>query len=99
MMILKRTIQFSRVVVLDERNAYLIYAIGCRATQTALEIELDQLDLPAVLSPSKDGTSGGAGLRVHVRLIQQSDKSIGEIPFNKMVDYRVLEEVRQKVAH
>jgi hypothetical protein len=34
-----------------------------------------------------------------VRLIQQSDKSIGEIPFNKMVDYRVLEEVRQKVAH
>jgi hypothetical protein len=57
------------------------------------------LDLPAVLSPSKDGTSADAGLRVHVQLIQQSDKSIGEIPLNRMVDYRVLEEMRREVAH
>jgi NitT/TauT family transport system substrate-binding protein len=46
---------------------------------------------------SRDGTSGDAGLRVHIRLIQQSEKNIGEIPISKIVDYRLLEEVRREI--
>ena len=50
-------------------------------------------------SLSKDGTSGEAGLRIHARLIQNSEKGLGEIPFNKMVDFRILEEIRGEVIH
>jgi NitT/TauT family transport system substrate-binding protein len=50
-------------------------------------------------SLSKDGTSSEAGLRVHARLIQNSEKGLGEIPFNKMVDFRILEEIRREVTH
>jgi hypothetical protein len=35
-------------------------------------------------------------LKVRIRLIQQSEKGIGDIPFNKIVDYRLLEEVRRE---
>lgn len=45
---------------------------------------------------SKDGGSSEAGLRVHMQLIQNSDKSIGDIALNKIVDFRVLEEVRRE---
>lgn len=47
-------------------------------------------------SLSKDGTSSEAGLRVHARLIQDSEKGLGEIPFSKMVDFSILEEIRRK---
>jgi NitT/TauT family transport system substrate-binding protein len=49
-------------------------------------------------SLSKDGTSSDAGLRVHARLIQNSEKTLGEIPFSKMVDFRILEEIRREVT-
>ena len=45
---------------------------------------------------SKDGTSSDAGLKLHIKLIQNSGKSIGEVPLNKIVDFRVLEEVRKE---
>ena len=45
---------------------------------------------------SKDGGSSEAGLKVHMQLIQNSDRSIGDIAFNKIVDFRVLEEVRRE---
>lgn len=47
---------------------------------------------------SRDGAATEAGLKVHVKMIQASDKSIGEVPINKMVDFRVLEEVRKEVG-
>jgi ABC-type nitrate/sulfonate/bicarbonate transport system substrate-binding protein len=47
-------------------------------------------------SLSKDGASSDAGLKVHVQLIQNSEKGIGEIPFNKMVDFRWVEEIRRE---
>lgn len=47
---------------------------------------------------SRDGASSDAGLRVHLKLMQQADKTIGEIALNKMVDFRVLEEVRRESA-
>jgi NitT/TauT family transport system substrate-binding protein len=50
-------------------------------------------------SLSKDGTSSDAGLRVHAQLIQSSEKGLGEIPFNKMVDFRILEEIRRELTH
>ncbi len=45
---------------------------------------------------SKDGTASAAGLKVHVRLFQQSDKGSGDIPLSKMVDFRLLEEIRRE---
>jgi NitT/TauT family transport system substrate-binding protein len=47
---------------------------------------------------SRDGASSDAGLRVHVKLMQQSDKSIGDVALNRMVDFRVLEEVRREAT-
>jgi ABC-type nitrate/sulfonate/bicarbonate transport system substrate-binding protein len=44
-------------------------------------------------SLSKDGTSSQAGLRVHLKLIQNSEKGLGEIPFSKIVDFHILEEI------
>jgi NitT/TauT family transport system substrate-binding protein len=47
-------------------------------------------------SLSKDGTSSDAGLRVHAQLIQSSEKRLGEIPFSKMVDFSIIEEIRRE---
>ena len=47
---------------------------------------------------SKDGASTEAGLKVHIKLFQSSDKSIGDVPLNKIVDFRVLDEVRKELA-
>jgi NitT/TauT family transport system substrate-binding protein len=47
-------------------------------------------------SLSKDGTASDAGLRVHVKLIQSSEKGLGEIPFGKMVDFSLIEEIRRE---
>lgn len=46
---------------------------------------------------SRDGASSDAGLKVHIKLIQNSDKSIGDVALNKIVDFRVLEEVRREI--
>jgi NitT/TauT family transport system substrate-binding protein len=48
---------------------------------------------------SKDGTSTEAGLRVHVKLIRNSEKGLGEIPLSRMVDFRILDEIRREVTH
>ncbi len=47
---------------------------------------------------SRDGASSDAGLKVHMKLIQDSDRSIGDVALNKIVDFRVLEEVRREIA-
>ena len=47
---------------------------------------------------SKDGASTEAGLKVHIKLFQSSDRSIGDVPLNKIVDFRVLDEVRKELA-
>ena len=44
---------------------------------------------------SRDGTASEAGLRFHTQQMQQSDKSLGEIPLAKIVDFRLLEEIRR----
>ena len=47
---------------------------------------------------SKDGAASEAGLKVHIKLIQNAEKNIGDIPLNKIVDFRVLEEVRREAV-
>lgn len=46
---------------------------------------------------SKDGAASDAGLRVHASQIQRADKTIGDIPLNKIVDFRLLEEIRREM--
>jgi NitT/TauT family transport system substrate-binding protein len=47
---------------------------------------------------SRDGAASEAGLKVHIKLIQNSDKTIGDIALSKIVDFRVLEEVRREIG-
>lgn len=46
---------------------------------------------------SRDGTASEAGLRFHTQHIQRGEKSIGDIPLNKIVDFRLLEEIRREM--
>ena len=47
---------------------------------------------------SRDGASSDAGLKVHIKLIQNSDKSVGDVALSKIVDFRILEEVRREIG-
>jgi NitT/TauT family transport system substrate-binding protein len=42
---------------------------------------------------SRDGTASEAGLKFHVQQIRKMDKSVGEIPLDKITDFRLLEEI------
>ncbi len=45
---------------------------------------------------SRDGTASEAGLLFHTRHIQKVEKSVGDIPLNRIVDFRLLEEIRHE---
>jgi NitT/TauT family transport system substrate-binding protein len=47
-------------------------------------------------SISNDGTASEAGLKVHAQIIQRTEKGLGEIPLGKMVDFRIVEEIRRE---
>lgn len=47
-------------------------------------------------SVSKDGTASDAGMKVHADIIRRTEKGMGEIPLNKMVDFRIIEEIRRE---
>jgi NitT/TauT family transport system substrate-binding protein len=46
---------------------------------------------------SRDGMASEAGLRFHTQHIQRVETSIGDIPLNKIVDFRPLEEIRREM--
>jgi NitT/TauT family transport system substrate-binding protein len=46
---------------------------------------------------SKDGAASNSGLKIHIDQFQRADKAIGDIPISKIVDFRVLEEVRREM--
>ncbi|HWH78705.1 MAG TPA: ABC transporter substrate-binding protein [Candidatus Binatus sp.] len=46
---------------------------------------------------SKDGAASDAGLKIHISQMQRADKTIGDVPINKIVDFRPLEEVRREM--
>jgi NitT/TauT family transport system substrate-binding protein len=47
---------------------------------------------------SRDGTASEAGLKFHTQHIQKMEKTIGDVPLSKIVDFRLLEEVRRELA-
>ncbi|MET0643755.1 MAG: ABC transporter substrate-binding protein, partial [Candidatus Binatia bacterium] len=47
---------------------------------------------------SQDGTASEAGLKFHVQHIQRMDKGIGDIPLNKISDFRLLEDIRRETG-
>jgi ABC-type nitrate/sulfonate/bicarbonate transport system substrate-binding protein len=47
---------------------------------------------------SKDGTASEAGLKVHAQIIQSSEKGLGDIPLAKMVDFRLIQEIRRELG-
>jgi len=49
-------------------------------------------------SISRDGAASDAGMKVHADIIRRSEKGMGEIPLNKMVDFRIIEEIRREGA-
>jgi NitT/TauT family transport system substrate-binding protein len=46
---------------------------------------------------SRDGTASEAGLRFHTEQIQRADTGVGDIPLQKIVDFRLLEEIRREL--
>ena len=46
---------------------------------------------------SRDGTASDAGIKFHLQQIQKLDKGVGDIPLNKVVDFRLLEEIRREM--
>jgi NitT/TauT family transport system substrate-binding protein len=46
---------------------------------------------------SKDGAASDAGLKIHISQMQRADKTIGDVAINKIVDFRLLEEVRREM--
>ena len=46
---------------------------------------------------SRDGMASEAGLRFHTQHIQRVEKGTGDIPLNKIVDFRPLEEIRREM--
>lgn len=47
---------------------------------------------------NEDGIIGEKQLKVHFDIIRRSDKNIGEIPIDKVVDFRLLREVRRELS-
>jgi ABC-type nitrate/sulfonate/bicarbonate transport system substrate-binding protein len=45
---------------------------------------------------SRDGTASEAGLRFHTEQIQKADKHTDPIPLSRIVDFRLLEQIRQE---
>jgi len=47
---------------------------------------------------NEDGIIGEKQLKIHFDLIRKADKSIGDIPVDKVVDFRLLREVRRELS-
>jgi NitT/TauT family transport system substrate-binding protein len=47
---------------------------------------------------SEDGIIGESQLKVHFDMIRKADKNLGEIPIDKVVDFRLLREVRRELS-
>jgi len=45
---------------------------------------------------SRAGTASEAGLLFHTRRIQKVEKGVGDIPLNRIVDFRLIEEIRRE---
>jgi NitT/TauT family transport system substrate-binding protein len=50
-----------------------------------------------VKSFSRSGTASDVGIKFHLQQIQKMDKSVGDIPLNKVVDFTLLDEIRREM--
>jgi NitT/TauT family transport system substrate-binding protein len=50
-----------------------------------------------VKSFSRSGTASDVGIQFHLQQIQKMDKSVGDIPLNKVVDFTLLGEIRREM--
>jgi len=50
-----------------------------------------------VKSFSRSGTASDVGIKFHLQQIQKMDKSVGDIPLNKVVAFTLLEEIRREM--
>ena len=46
---------------------------------------------------SRDGTASDRGIKFHVQQVQKMDKDVGDILLNKVVDFRLLAEIRREM--
>ena len=46
---------------------------------------------------SRSGTASDVGIKFHLQQIQKMDKSVGDIPLNKVIDFTLLEEIRREM--
>ncbi len=45
---------------------------------------------------SRDGAASEAGLKFHIQQIQRVEKNLGDVALNKIVDFRLLDEIRRE---
>jgi NitT/TauT family transport system substrate-binding protein len=47
---------------------------------------------------SRDGTASEAGVKFHIQHMQTMEKTTGDIPLSKIIDFRLLEEIRREMV-
>ena len=72
--------------------------IGVIQNQWKVDTEIAKASYAAIIKAlNEDGIIGEKQLKVHFDIIRRSDTNIGEIPVEKVVDFRFLREVRREL--
>src|SRR5918995_1281713 len=73
--------------------------IGIIQKEWKVEPEVAKESYGAIVKAlNEDGIIGEKQLKVHFDIIRRTDKNIGEIPIDKVVDFRLLREVRRELT-
>jgi NitT/TauT family transport system substrate-binding protein len=73
--------------------------IGIIQKEWKVEPEVAKESYAAIVKAlNDDGIIGEKQLKVHFDIIRKTDKNIGEIPLDKVVDFRLLREVRRELS-
>jgi len=73
--------------------------IGVIQKEWKVDLEIAKESYRAIVKAlNEDGIIGEKQLKVHFDIIRRSDKNIGEIPIEKVVDFRLLREVRRELS-
>ena len=73
--------------------------IGVIQKEWKVDTEIAKESYRAIIKAlNDDGIIGEKQLKVHFDIIRRSDKNIGEIPIEKVVDFRLLREVRRELS-
>jgi hypothetical protein len=73
--------------------------IGVIQKEWKVDQEISQESYRAIVKAlNDDGIIGEAQLKIHFDLIRRVEKNIGDIPVDKVVDFRLLREVRREIS-